>query len=96
MKNRFLSLFLFSALLISCTQQQESTNPIKGVWKMVGGIKYENNKPLDTLSWDDFGLSNKKYLVMTLHRPSNVDEEEQLKALITQIATLGEDFSIIL
>ena len=57
MKNRFLSLFLLSALLISCTQQQESTNPIKGVWKMVGGIKYENNKPVDTLSWDAFGLS---------------------------------------
>ena len=45
--------------------------------------------------WDNLGLSNKKYLVMTLHRPGNVDEEKQLKALITHIVTLGKDYPII-
>lgn len=45
--------------------------------------------------WNDLGLSEKKYMVMTLHRPSNVDEELQLKALITQIVTLGKDYPII-
>ena len=45
--------------------------------------------------WDDLGLLNKKYLVMTLHRPSNVDEENQLKKLITQIVTLGKGYPII-
>ncbi|KAA5827409.1 UDP-N-acetylglucosamine 2-epimerase (non-hydrolyzing) [Algibacter amylolyticus] len=45
--------------------------------------------------WDDLNLSEKKYMVMTLHRPSNVDEEQQLKKLITQIVTLGKDYPII-
>ncbi|GAA3588275.1 UDP-N-acetylglucosamine 2-epimerase (non-hydrolyzing) [Flavivirga amylovorans] len=45
--------------------------------------------------WEDLGLSNKKYLVMTLHRPSNVDEEVLLKKLITQIITLAKDYPII-
>ena len=57
MKNRFFTLFFFSLLIISYTQQQESKNPMKGVWKMVGAIKYENNKPVDTLTWDSFGFS---------------------------------------
>lgn len=45
--------------------------------------------------WRTLQLQRKKYLVMTLHRPSNVDEEEQLKALITQLAQLGKDYPII-
>ncbi|GAA4891274.1 UDP-N-acetylglucosamine 2-epimerase (non-hydrolyzing) [Flaviramulus aquimarinus] len=45
--------------------------------------------------WDNLMLSNKNYLVMTLHRPSNVDEEEQLKALITKIVELGKDYPIV-
>ena len=45
--------------------------------------------------WRDLNLSDKKYLVMTLHRPSNVDEEALLKKLITQIVTLSENYPII-
>ena len=45
--------------------------------------------------WDNLGLEKKKYMVMTLHRPSNVDEENQLKGLINQIVTLGKDYPII-
>ena len=57
-------------------------------------LKNENRLKKPAL-WDELGLSNKKYLVMTLHRPSNVDEELQLKTLITQIVTLGKDYPII-
>ncbi|MBU2938069.1 UDP-N-acetylglucosamine 2-epimerase (non-hydrolyzing) [Lacinutrix sp. C3R15] len=45
--------------------------------------------------WEDLKLEEKKYMVMTLHRPSNVDEENQLKNLIQQIVTLGKDYPII-
>lgn len=45
--------------------------------------------------WNDLNLKEKKYMVMTLHRPSNVDEEQKLKALITQIVTLAKDYPII-
>lgn len=45
--------------------------------------------------WKTLQLQEKKYMVMTLHRPSNVDEEHQLKALITQLAQLGKAYPII-
>lgn len=45
--------------------------------------------------WKDLNLSEKKYLVMTLHRPSNVDEEDLLKKLVTQIVALSENYPII-
>ncbi|WP_127844982.1 non-hydrolyzing UDP-N-acetylglucosamine 2-epimerase [Psychroflexus aestuariivivens] len=35
--------------------------------------------------WDQLDLRDKEYIVMTLHRPSNVDEEEKLKDLINEI-----------
>lgn len=45
--------------------------------------------------WRDLGLSDKKYLIMTLHRPSNVDEEKRLRILISQIVSLSKNYSII-
>lgn len=35
--------------------------------------------------WDELGLQKKKYFVMTLHRPANVDEEKQLQDLMGEI-----------
>jgi len=45
--------------------------------------------------WDEFQLSKKSYYVMTLHRPSNVDEVEKLKELLTSIIENSNDKSII-
>lgn len=35
--------------------------------------------------WDSIPLKEKEYIVMTLHRPANVDQEQHLKALIDEI-----------
>ena len=35
--------------------------------------------------WDELILKEKEYIVMTLHRPANVDEENQLKSMIDEI-----------
>ena len=35
--------------------------------------------------WDELGLKEKEYIVMTMHRPANVDEETHLKALMEEI-----------
>ena len=37
--------------------------------------------------WDELGLKEKQYIVMTMHRPANVDEEAHLKAMMEQIIT---------
>ena len=35
--------------------------------------------------WDELGLHEKEYIVMTMHRPANVDEENHLRAMMEQI-----------
>lgn len=44
---------------------------------------------------EELGLNQGDYLVMTLHRPSNVDEENQLKDLIGNIVSRSENLPII-
>ena len=36
-------------------------------------------------SFDKFGLQEKQYIVLTMHRPANVDEADKLKELMTEI-----------
>jgi len=62
---------------------------------MIDTLRKNENRLKQPLIWDDLKLKEKQYLVMTLHRPSNVDEEFQLQTLITQIATLGKEYSIV-
>ncbi|GAA3565814.1 non-hydrolyzing UDP-N-acetylglucosamine 2-epimerase [Snuella lapsa] len=45
--------------------------------------------------WNNLNLKPKSYLVMTLHRPSNVDEKNNLKTLISQITTLAKKHTIV-
>ncbi len=59
-------------------------------------IFYVGNTMIDTLYsqlgqlrrpalWEEIGLKNGSYFVMTLHRPANVDEEHTLRSLIDTI-----------
>lgn len=45
--------------------------------------------------WDVIGLNEKDYLVMTLHRPANVDEEYKLKELLEEIITHSKNLPLI-
>ena len=45
--------------------------------------------------WDTLGLKEKQYIVMTMHRPANVDEESHLKAMMEQIVTNVHGLPII-
>lgn len=45
--------------------------------------------------WDELKLQEKEYLVMTLHRPANVDEEEKLKALMDELIANTHDLPLI-
>ena len=63
--------------------------PLQRVW-------FVGNVMIDTLLanrarfrkpqiWDELGLEEKEYIVMTMHRPANVDEENHLRAMMEQI-----------
>ena len=45
--------------------------------------------------WKTLKLEPRSYLVLTLHRPSNVDEEQQLKGLLSTIILNSRDLDII-
>lgn len=69
-------------------------------------IFYVGNTMIDTLLkhrsrfqkpevWDRLELENGKYLVMTLHRPANVDQEDKLKDLIQKIVDHTLDLPLV-
>ena len=69
-------------------------------------IRYVGNTMIDTLlknisrltkpqAWDEIGLKEKEYFVMTLHRPANVDEEAKLKELIDEIVKGANGMPIV-
>jgi UDP-N-acetylglucosamine 2-epimerase (non-hydrolysing) len=45
--------------------------------------------------WDLINLKEKEYIVLTLHRPANVDEESKLKDLINEIIAHSHDLPLI-
>jgi UDP-N-acetylglucosamine 2-epimerase (non-hydrolysing) len=50
-----------------------------------------NGKPI----LERLGLSDKRYILVTLHRPSNVDEPEHLRSLIAALDDLARDSAVI-
>ena len=45
--------------------------------------------------WDELKLSKHEYIVMTMHRPGNVDEEGKLKLLIDEIIKYSNNIPLI-
>jgi UDP-N-acetylglucosamine 2-epimerase (non-hydrolysing) len=69
-------------------------------------IHFVGNTMIDTLMhninrlqkpefWDFFGLNEKNYFLITLHRPANVDEPANLKAFMNAILDGTEDFPVL-
>jgi len=75
------------------------------------GVKSENiffvgNTMIDTLLkhksrftepdfWSEYDLSNKNYIVLTLHRPSNVDDIDKLDTLLNEVINSSNGLKII-
>ncbi len=45
--------------------------------------------------WNELGLKERNYIVMTLHRPANVDEESKLKELLDEIINNTHDLPLV-
>lgn len=45
--------------------------------------------------WDEAGLQEKEYIVMTLHRPANVDEEQTLRSLMDEIVNSSRGIPLV-
>ena len=62
---------------------------------MIDTLRQNLSKLRRSFFWDELGLKEKNYFLLTLHRPSNVDDDEKLEALLTSIISSTEDFKII-
>lgn len=47
------------------------------------------------LFWEELQLQEKKYIVLTLHRPANVDDSVNLKNILNEVITHSENLPII-
>lgn len=69
-------------------------------------IHFVGNTMIDTLFqnidkikkpafWEEFNLKEKNYFLVTLHRPSNVDDPEKLASIVSAIEESVENYSIV-
>jgi UDP-N-acetylglucosamine 2-epimerase (non-hydrolysing) len=86
-----------------------STSASDNLWKQnlnPANIHFVGNVMIDTLYqnlnrisapdfWNDEGLATKNYVILTLHRPSNVDEEQSLIQLLQGIDTMVGNKKVI-
>jgi UDP-N-acetylglucosamine 2-epimerase (non-hydrolysing) len=62
---------------------------------MIDTLLKQQPKFIQPPFWNELKLKEKQYLVMTLHRPSNVDSPEQLKRLLAVLEQGTQDLPII-
>tara|TARA_R110000868_G_scaffold3811_5_gene23462 strand:- start:2549 stop:3637 length:1089 start_codon:yes stop_codon:yes gene_type:complete len=88
------------------TTSENANNNLRHSGVKEESIFYVGNTMIDTLLkqrprfmkpliWDNLKLKDRNYLVMTLHRPANVDQEAQLKALIDEIIANTQDLPLV-
>lgn len=88
------------------TTTREATDSILKSGVSVERVFWVGNTMIDTLLkqranfkkpkfWDELGLKKGQYIVMTLHRPANVDEEDNLKNLLYEIITNSNGLPLI-
>lgn len=62
---------------------------------MIDTLLKNRSRFLKPQIWDEIGLKENEFLVMTLHRPANVDEEYKLKELLDEIILNSSDLPLI-
>lgn len=62
---------------------------------MIDSLTYYMNKIDSAHTYEAFGLKPFEYIVVTLHRPSNVDNPENLKRIFQQFEIIAQKYKII-
>jgi UDP-N-acetylglucosamine 2-epimerase (non-hydrolysing) len=62
---------------------------------MIDTLLKQRSKFLQPEIWNGIGLEEKNYIVLTLHRPANVDGEHKLKELLEEIVKQSRGLNIV-
>lgn len=62
---------------------------------MIDTLMMNKNKIMQSNVLDDLGLKNNEFAVLTLHRPSNVDQFETLKKLMLTIESVQQKIAVV-
>ncbi|MBD3180157.1 MAG: UDP-N-acetylglucosamine 2-epimerase (non-hydrolyzing) [Candidatus Latescibacteria bacterium] len=62
---------------------------------MIDSLKSYLEKSEESSILEDLGLSGNDYILVTLHRPSNVDDPDQFRALFEVLARLAETHPVV-
>ena len=62
---------------------------------MIGSLHFAMPKAEQSHVREELGLKNMKYGLVTMHRPSNVDDPKQLKSLLSILAEISNDRAIV-
>jgi UDP-N-acetylglucosamine 2-epimerase (non-hydrolysing) len=62
---------------------------------MIDTLMAQLDKALARRTYSEWGLPEKKYVYVTLHRPGNVDRKESLEAILDQLQKLSQIIPII-
>lgn len=88
------------------TTTRSANENLKREGKHEAQLFFVGNTMIDTLTknlsrltqpafWEEVGLKEKQYIVLTLHRPSNVDSKEQLGSILEAIQTSAAGKKIV-
>lgn len=62
---------------------------------MIDTLLKNRSRFIEPSIWEEAKLTAKNYIVLTLHRPANVDQEQQLKELMTEIINHSNGVPIV-
>ncbi len=62
---------------------------------MIDTLLFARQRFRKPLLWDDLGLKDKQYVVLTLHRPNNVDDPANLRRLLDEIINSSSSLPVI-
>ena len=62
---------------------------------MIDTLLKNKHRFIKPLIWNDLQLNEKEYIVMTLHRPANVDEGSKLKDMMSEIISNSREIPLI-
>src|SRR4051794_14516410 len=62
---------------------------------MIDSLRRAEKRARGLAAWSDLGFEERAYILVTLHRPSNVDDPDRLRAIVAGLVRLSEHAPVV-